>query len=296
MAKFIISAFADEAGAPIEEQIKALRENGLSLIEPRNIDGKNITALTDEELYALKAKLDEGGIKVGSLGSPIGKYPIDEPFDIHLQQFERALRACEILGTDKMRIFSFYVDQAKLPEWREEVMARLNTLVRLAAERGITLCHENEARIYGESPEGVEDILNSVPGIGGIFDAANYCATNHDPVKGIDVTLPKLVYLHIKDALTTKPGETMVMLPAGDGEGKIAEALMKVDAMTDSTVMLTLEPHLYNSSAFKAVDSRELGVKHLFENERSAFDYALRALEKLLGECGYKEECGVWTR
>ena len=296
MAKFVISAFADEAGAPIEEQIKALKENGLSYIEPRMVDKRNMITLSDEELTEIAGKLRDAGIKVGSLGSPIGKYPIEDDFDKHLEEFDRALRACEIFGTDKMRIFSFYVEKEKMGEYRDEVMRRLSVLVERAKAKGITLCHENEAKIYGESPEGVADILASVPGLGGIFDAANYCATNHDPVKGIDVTLPKLVYVHIKDALTTKPGETMVMLPAGDGEGKIADALMKIDAATDRTVMLTLEPHLFNSSAFKAVDSRELGGRHAFDTEREAFDYALRALEKLLTECGFKEENGVWTK
>ena len=296
MAKFVISAFADEAGATIEEQIDALRENGLSLIEPRMVDKRNMITLTDEELYSVKEKLDDAGIRVGSLGSPIGKYPIEGDFDKHLLEFERALRACEILDTKLMRIFSFYVAKEDMEKYRDEVMRRLNELVRIAGERGITLCHENEAKIYGESPEGVEDILASVPGIGGIFDAANYCATNNDPVKGIDVTLDRLVYVHIKDALTTKPGETMVMLPAGDGEGHIAEALLKIDAKTDATVMLTLEPHLFNSSAFKAVDSRELGGRHSFATERDAFDYALAALRRVLCECGYKECEGVWTR
>ena len=58
MAKFVFSAFADEAGSTLEEQITALKENGIPYIEPRNINSKPILTLTDEELYEVKAALD----------------------------------------------------------------------------------------------------------------------------------------------------------------------------------------------------------------------------------------------
>ena len=62
MAKFILSAFADEAGSSLDEQISALKDNQIDYIEPRNIDSKGILTLTDKELYEVKAKLDENGI------------------------------------------------------------------------------------------------------------------------------------------------------------------------------------------------------------------------------------------
>ena len=64
MARFILSAFADEAGSALEEQIAALKRNGIDYIEPRNINGKPILTLTDEELADVKAELDKNGIKV----------------------------------------------------------------------------------------------------------------------------------------------------------------------------------------------------------------------------------------
>ena len=42
MANFYLSAFADEAGDSVEEQISALRENEIKFIEPRFINGKPI--------------------------------------------------------------------------------------------------------------------------------------------------------------------------------------------------------------------------------------------------------------
>ena len=109
MAEFIISAFADEAGNTPEEQIAALIENGIHYIEPRSFNKKGVLSLSDEELIEIKKALDKASIKVNSLGSPIGKYPINEPFEKHLAEFERAIEVCKILKTDNMRIFSFYI-------------------------------------------------------------------------------------------------------------------------------------------------------------------------------------------
>ena len=133
MAKFILSAFADEAGTALEEQIAALKRNDIGYIEPRNINGKPILTLTDEELAHVKSELDKNGIKVNSLGSPIGKYPISEPFEKHLIDFNRALEVCKALGTDKMRMFSFFMPEGEEPSiYKEEVIKRLKALVKVA--------------------------------------------------------------------------------------------------------------------------------------------------------------------
>ena len=46
MAEFVLSAFADEGGKTIEEQIKALKSNGLTHIEPRGLDEGNISTFS----------------------------------------------------------------------------------------------------------------------------------------------------------------------------------------------------------------------------------------------------------
>ncbi len=293
MAEFILSAFADEAGNSLDEQIAALKENGIHYIEPRNIDGKGILDHSEESLASIKAKLDENGIRVGSLGSPIGKYDITADFDSYLATFEKALRACEILGTDKMRMFSFFVDQDKLAEHRDEVIRRLNVMVKLASERGITLCHENESRIYGQMPAEVDDLMDSVNGLKAIFDPANYRMNDGDVMAGIKATLKSFAYLHIKDAVYN----TQTILPAGEGEGRIADVINIVNERVNGEVMLTLEPHLSIFHAYASIDEHELKGKYNFDNTREAFDFAANALKKLLTENGYREDgSGKWKK
>ena len=294
MARFILSAFADEAGVTLSEQIAAMKENGIRFFEPRNIDGKGILDLTEEELLAVRRALDEAGIRTGSLGSPIGKYPIEDDFDSYMTgAFAKAIRAAKILGTDKIRMFSFFVKPGELDLRRGEVIRRLTEMTKVAAENGVTLCHENEARIYGEMPERVADLFSAVPALGGICDPANYRMADADPVRGLEVTLPNFRYMHIKDAIYA----TKELLPAGEGEGRIAELLNRVNEEIDGEVMLTVEPHLFAFLAYKSIDDREMHGRHHFANNREAFDYAVKALKDLLIANGYREdEKGYFTK
>ena len=283
MARFVLSAFADEAGSTLPEQIAALRDNEIEYIEPRKINGKGILSFSNAEIIEIKKVLDENGIKVNSLGSPIGKYPIDSPFDVHFTEAKRAFEICNLLGAENIRIFSFFTTQKRLSDNRAEVILRLKLLANTAKKYGVTLCHENESKIYGQMPREVLDILTSVPEIKGIFDPANYRMNGADAIEGINATFKNFEYMHVKDAIY----ESQTIVPAGEGEGKIGEILDMINEHTDKVVYLTLEPHLHTFDAYKDIDGHELRGKYTFNSGREAFDYAAEALKKLLKERGY---------
>ncbi|MBR2612005.1 MAG: sugar phosphate isomerase/epimerase [Clostridia bacterium] len=293
MAKFILSAFADEAAESLDGQIEALLSNGIYQIEPRNIDKKGILDLSEEELTVISQKLKDNGIGVYSLGSPIGKYPIDEPFEVHIDAFAKALRACQILGAKNMRMFSFFVEQADLAKYRDTVLQRMSTLLALAKCADVRLCHENESRIYGQMPEEVNDLVENLPGLYMIFDPANYRMNDGDIDAGIQATLKRLGYLHIKDAIF----ETQTIVPAGEGEGKIEEVLALVDKVTDDVITLTLEPHLFAFEAYKSIDEHELRGTHHFESATEAFAFAVTSLKNILIKLGYHEgDDHIWKK
>ena len=293
MANFVFSAFADEAGSSLAEQISALKGNGISFIEPRNIENKSIMEYTNEELYEIKATLDKNGIKVGSFGSPIGKYPIEDDFDSYVAKVERAIEIAKIFDTKYIRMFSFFVKQDELSKYRDEVIRRLQAMVDLASKSGITLCHENESEIYGQMPAEVLDILSSVKGLGGIFDPANYRMNNADPIEGINATMTNFKYMHIKDAIF----ESQMIVPAGEGEGRIGDVIDIINDKVDGDVYLTLEPHLHTFDAYKGIDNHELIGKYSFASGREAFDFAVKSLENVLLNHGYrKDEFGKWKK
>ena len=77
MAKFILSAFADEAGDSLDAQIAALQRNGIGYIEPRAIDKKGVIFKTDEELKEILA--DDGfdsSEEYGEINQTINGYAI----------------------------------------------------------------------------------------------------------------------------------------------------------------------------------------------------------------------------
>ena len=292
MAEFLISAFADETSNDPDHQIAALKRNGLRMIEPRNIGG-GIVDRTDAELDAFADKLDRAGIGISALGSPIGKYDIDKPFDAHLTVFRRALEICRRLGTDRMRMFSFFVPQERLKECRAEVLRRLSVMLEEADRAGVTLCHENESKIYGQNPAEVADLLNALPGLYGVFDAANYVMNDQDPLAGIDATLIRPAYLHMKDAI----GAEKAIVPVGMGDGRYEEVLRRVDHAMDGLVTLTVEPHLHIFEIYQRIDSHKLKTGIEFDNSDDAFDCAVAAVKKMLTGLGYREgEDLVWRK
>ena len=64
MARFILSAFADEANPNLDEQINALQRNEIEYIEIRVVD-RNIIKHDDNRIKEIKAKLEAGGQKYG---------------------------------------------------------------------------------------------------------------------------------------------------------------------------------------------------------------------------------------
>ena len=119
MARFVLSAFADEAADSLEGQIEALQRQGIRRIELRGVNGKSCADLTPREAEDVAAALQRAGIGFSALGSPYGKYPIDQPFEPHLADFRRGLELCRILGCMRVRMFSFFMPAGDDPAaWR----------------------------------------------------------------------------------------------------------------------------------------------------------------------------------
>ena len=118
-----LCAFADEASPLLTGQIAALKRNELTLLEIRGVDSENIKDLTPAKAEEVRRLLDDAGIAVWSIGSPIGKYPLAKEFAPHLDDFKRVTELAEILGATRIRMFSFYPEKDVEPaRTREEVL------------------------------------------------------------------------------------------------------------------------------------------------------------------------------
>jgi len=103
-----LAAFADEISPDLDEQITFLRDEGIGYVELRGVWNTNVLDLTDAQVAEVRRAFGAQGISVASIGSPIGKVPIDSPFGEHIHRFERALTLARAFGARYVRIFSLY--------------------------------------------------------------------------------------------------------------------------------------------------------------------------------------------
>ena len=280
MAKFILSAFADEASPMLDEQIKALQEEGVSLIELRGVDGKNVSNLTLEEAATVKAKLDAAGIRLSALGSPYGKANLGVAFDEHLALFKHGLELCKVLDCKRIRMFSFYPAEGKsMADSREEVLRRLEIMVQLAEEAGVQLVHENEKGIYGDDTARNADLLNVFgKRLGFAFDPANFIQCGVNTLEAYDALHERITYMHIKDAFLSDGA----VVCAGHGDGNVPEILRRLNAEREGEVILTVEPHLTVFKGLNDLQDEELKHHESYPDSRTAFHAAVQALKDIL--------------
>lgn len=249
MAEYTLCGFADEVGADLAVQIRAMKENGLKLLEMRNVNGTSVSDLTPEQAKNAIKMLSDEGLGVWSLGSPIGKINITDDFAPHMDKFKRTLETAHIVGASCIRIFSFYGTDGK-KEYRDDVCEKLQRIADEADGSGVVLCHENEKGIYGDTADRCTDILTAVPKIKAVFDPANFVQSGENTIEAWDKLAGFVHYFHIKDV-----NEDDVIVPAGLGRGNIPVILKKY--LAQGGKVITMEPHLTEFDGLAALENGE---------------------------------------
>lgn len=275
-----IYAFADEASPIIDEQIKAMKENGVDGLEIRNVDSVNIAEISDSKAKEVRKKLDNACLRVWMIGSPIGKIDIEkDDFTLHTEKFKRTLELADILGAENIRLFSFFTPAENRNSYKDKVIERLGTFCEIAKGSSITLCHENEKGIYGDIPERCLEIHKALPEMKAIFDPANYVQCGVDTLQAWELLKGYVKYLHIKDALADGS-----VVPAGKGIGNVEFILG--DNIRNGGDSVTVEPHLTVFDGLKALekegDASVVGEVYKYATAEEAFSAAVSALRGLI--------------
>lgn len=279
MANIILSAFADEYADSFEEQLQGLCKLGISHIEIRHVDKKNISKLTKDEVLEAKRLLDKYGIKVSAIGSPLGKIKLDGELDGHFETAKRVFEYANILGAKYVRMFSFYAPAGKsIVDMKDEVFSALERMLALAKEYGVILCHENEAKIYGDIPARCRELLDAFPDLMCVFDMGNYVLEGVDPYpEAYRLQKDRIAYFHIKDALSAG-----AIVPPGCGEAKIAEILAEHKKDAGGDFFVSLEPHLELFSGLNALVGRSFENPYKYPDAKTAFTDAAEKLKELI--------------
>jgi len=268
-----LSGFGDEIDPDPRIQVAVLQALGARHIEVRSAWGTNVVDLDDEQLARLAALLADAGMGVSAVASPIGKVDVALDAEHEVGRLKRVVRVAHALGTPNIRVFSFFrAEGVPVESVRDDVLQRMRMLADVAERERVTLLHENEKAIYGDVPERILDLVESVgsPALRLAWDNANFVQVGVRPFTDAYGPLrPYVDYLQVKDAVAA----TGTVVPAGEGDGELPETLT---ALRDSgyTGYASLEPHL--AEAF------ELGG---FSGP-AAFGEAARAFAHLLGGIG----------
>lgn len=276
MAKFVLSAFADEYDERFAEQLDGMKKLGIGFIELRGVDGKNVSELSPGAFVEIKTLLKHAGIKVSSIGSPLGKISVCGDMHAHLEIAKQLIDAAATLETKFIRIFSFYPERG-MPsdEFEKRAIDSLARLLETAEGTGITFCHENEARVYGEDPVSCRHLLDIFPQLGCVFDMGNFALEGYDAYAAYLLLQDRISYFHIKDALQGR-----AIVPPGKGEARIADILHAWSTVYDGQTFVSLEPHLASFSGRNTLIGRSFCNPFVYSNARTAF---IDAYEKVKG-------------
>ncbi|WP_066251685.1 sugar phosphate isomerase/epimerase family protein [Neobacillus drentensis] len=251
----LISGFSDEISSDFNTQLEVVSNLGMKYISLRGIDGKNIGDFTVDEIKEnVQPRLQKAGIGVSSIGSPIGKVFIndEEGFAKQKLMLDKLCQISNLLDCKYMRIFSFYIPKGEdADQYRSQVVSKLKEFAAIAEKYNIILLHENEKDIFGDIARRCHEILTEVgsPYFKGIFDFANFVQCGEDTEECYDLLKDEIVYIHIKDAVTSDSQNVV----CGTGEGKIPQILTQF-IEGGYKGFLTLEPHLVLFDSLKDLE------------------------------------------
>ncbi len=239
------SGIADEAGKPIETQIRAHRELGWTHIELRNTEQGCITDVDDAEFDRIFGLVTDAGLTISCFASQIGNWSrqITDDFEIDLAELARAIPRMQRAGTKFIRIMSWRPAETPEDEWKAEALRRIAELVAMAEDGGIMISHENCSGWASESPANTLDMLEAIPSpaLGLIYDTANPLQHGQNSMEFATGLKDHVDYLHIKDWKLVPEGGHGVW--PGEGDSEVREQLALIfGAGYDGFV--SIEPHI----------------------------------------------------
>ena len=315
--EIIISGFADEGplDKKAESQLTMLAALGMSYYCIRFVDAgngvKNVMQLTKREIRRLQRLHADFGIRVSSLGSPIGKIKLLDvedgtanvfvPFDRYLnKQVMRAIDLAQQFDTRLVRGFSFYHPKGLDPaDYVNQAADRLARIAEVCGRAGLLFGLEVEANLIGQNGTLLRQIYRKVDSdhLCLIFDGGNLACQNFTSTQTkaeYEAMKAGIGWIHIKDYqidpslrweghVDEERLNNFVPADQGDAghEAILRDFKRRIPGLTRKLrrqgvpgVFLDLEPHLKGGGQFGGFSGAD------------GFGVALRALTRVLDFVG----------
>jgi sugar phosphate isomerase/epimerase len=221
-----ISAITDEIGLTPDDALDFAKEYKLKWIELRNVPGskpgKEYAFLSEAEIKQAAASFEQNGLKVSFINTGLLKYgwPGTDPvrrrpeaedvrdkrlasekkrWDARKDDVKRAVDAANILGCDKLRVFtgSRVADPKTV---YKRIADEVSELSEIAAAQKVYLLIENEASQNIGTSQELADIMAMLPSkwIGANWDPQNALPLKETPFPDGYAVLPKKRILNIQ--------------------------------------------------------------------------------------------------
>ena len=201
------------------------KENGIAELDLQT------TELRLYGIKALKKAFAATGVRCGCLVETLPFYQGVERFP---KRLEAAFQACEAIGTDKLMIVPGLFDAKACRQLRrEELLRRAIELYTIAVERGkehgIEIMFEDTPQPHKplSSSADCRALLDAVPGLGFVFDTANFLVAEPDCdlLAAWELLRDRVRRVHLKDvargkiphAEVCRNGESILAVAAGSG-------------------------------------------------------------------------------
>jgi sugar phosphate isomerase/epimerase len=277
-----LSAITDEIGKTPDESLAFAKEYGLQWIELRNVPGgKEYIYLDEPTLKATAASLRSRGLKVSFLNSSLMKFawPGIEParrrqeseqaaakrksseasrYEKRMDDLHKALHAAQILGVDKLRIFTGS-RAAEPKQFYPRIAEILGEMAFVAEKEKIHLLVENEGSCNVATSAESADLLKLIP--------SKWVGLNWDPQNAVGKEVP------FPDGYAALPKKRILNVQY-KGKGIMPESKDKLDW---KSILLALD-----KDGYKGCVGQET---HIFDGTLiQAAHISMKEMQRIIGE------------
>lgn len=254
-----IGLITDEVSPSLDEGIAFAREENIDTIDLRVIDGRNVLALSREELADAARRVRAAGLSVSCICTPLLKWSPPgktaraegDQFGFALgdrtprEVYAEAFSAAEILGARNLRVFSYLAyDDYRVEDLREPI----DDLLALAEKFDMKVHVENEGVCNIGGFDELEAVMTAYrhPRLRALPDIANAYRVSRPPsADDLARLLPFTDILHVKD-YADAAGR---FVPVGEGDIPIAALLAATLPARETPLTLTIETHARSEPA-----------------------------------------------
>lgn len=191
-----LSVITDEISQDLDRALVVCGELGLREVELREVGGSSVVRLDRAELAGISRAFRSGGFSCPVIASPFLKTP---PHQVDWDVLERSFEAAHALDAGMVRTFSWLrqAEPSGLNNRLVEVLAEAHART-LAA--GLTLALENEHACTIATGAEARPLLDSLPGLGLIWDPGNEAMAGSRPFPGgYEAVRDRVLHVHLKD-------------------------------------------------------------------------------------------------